>query len=350
MIDILYISITAENADGDFVGRKEVNDDCPSSVSARRFPDRGEKKRGETPQSESHAALAADVKLFLGSILWPFFGQLALDQVAYREIAAAVDHSGRFAENFTDRSLRSFAFTSLYLNADPADAAAFTEQLKSMHGAVRGVGKGEFAGTRFSAMNPDLWRWVAISGLNLGYRGYLELAGGKLDEAEREVVYQTLRSAFAGLELHSAATKLPATSAEFTAIYNQVASSKLADNGFLRSARQSFGNLPVPELVFPKAIHPLVTPLWRAALPLIERPVFACSDAVAHPKMRELLGVRETFASRVEHAVYITALRLAWRHLPKRFTLDPLAYNRFRYEKIRGTYIGAQLESFGVAS
>jgi hypothetical protein len=75
-----------------------------------------------------------------------------------------------------------------------------------------------------------------------------------------------------------------------------------------------------------------------------------CSDANHHPKMRELLGVRWILARRIEYAVYLTALQVAWRRLPRRLTLKPLAYNRFRYEKIRRAYLDAQLESFAAAS
>ncbi|MEC3916811.1 oxygenase MpaB family protein [Nocardia sp. CDC160] len=310
----------------------------------------GSRSRFPVSRENPHAALIEDVRWFGGSLLWPFFGQLALDQVAYREIAAAVDRSGQFAANFTDRGLRSFAFTALYLFADPTDAAAFTAKLKSMHGAVRGRGTGEFADTRYSALNPELWKWVAASGLNLMYKGYLQIAGRDLDATERDIVYQTLRSVLSTLELPSSATTLPATAAELTAYYDEVAATKLADNGFLQQARQHFDHLPVPMLLFPRVIHPAVRPLWRAAIPVFARPAKVCSDANQHPRMRELLGIRWTRANQVEYALYRAVLHLAWRYLPRRLTLDPLAYNRFRYEKIRDTYASAQLDSFAAAS
>lgn len=57
---------------------------------------------------QPHHELAADVRWWMGMPLaFGLFGRLALDQVAYRKVAAAVDASGRFASNFTDRGLNS---------------------------------------------------------------------------------------------------------------------------------------------------------------------------------------------------------------------------------------------------
>ena len=71
---------------------------------------------------QPHAELAADVRWWLGSPLsLGLFGRLALDQVAYRPVAAAVDRSGRFQENFTDRGIRSLTYGMLMLFGDEAD-------------------------------------------------------------------------------------------------------------------------------------------------------------------------------------------------------------------------------------
>jgi hypothetical protein len=41
-----------------------------------------------------------------------------------------------------------------------------------------------------------------------------------------------------------------------------------------------------------------------------------------------------------------TALRTAWRRLPRRLMLEPLAYNRYEYERLRDSYQSLLLESF----
>ncbi|WP_370067694.1 oxygenase MpaB family protein [Mycobacterium sp. MAA66] len=296
--------------------------------------------------SRPHAALAADVRWWLGS---PFslglFGRLALDQVAYRPIAAAVDHSGRFRQNFTDRGVRSFTFGMLMLFGDDSDRRWDTDELKRLHAAVRGAGNGEFEGTRFSALDPELWNWIAVSSLNLFYRGYVAVRGEDLDDEQREAVYQTLRWMLSYLELPSARAKLPETLPDMLSYYDRVAAEKLADNSFLQYADESFDAVPVPELL-PKPVRDLVAPVWNLVVPIALRPPKVLGQRLAHAKMRELLDVRQTGTVRLEYACYLMALRLAWRHLPKRLVLDPLAYNRYRYERLRAAYQSVQLDSF----
>ena len=296
--------------------------------------------------SQSHAELAADVRWWLGSPLsLGLFGRLALDQVAYRPIAAAVDWSGRFQQNFTDRGIRSLAYGMLMLFGDEADRRSDTEELKRLHGGVRGTGNGEFADTRFSALDPELWNWIAVSSLNLFYRGYVAVRGAELDAEQREVVYQTVRWMTSYLELPSARAKLPETLAVMEAYYDRVAEKHLADNAFLQYADDSFDSLPMPALV-PKQMQVLLSPLWSALTPIALRIPKVLGQRHAHPKMRELLDIRSTPVTRLEYALYLKASQLAWRYLPRAVVLDPLAYNRYRYERLRSAYHGVQLDSF----
>jgi uncharacterized protein (DUF2236 family) len=295
---------------------------------------------------QPHAELAADVRWWLGSPLsLGLFGRLALDQVAYRPIAAAVDWSGRFQQNFTDRGIRSLAYGMLMLFGDEADRRSDTEELKRLHGGVRGTGKGEFADTRFSALDPELWNWIAVSSLNLFYRGYVAVRGAELDAEQREVVYQTVRWMTSYLELPSARAKLPETLADMESYYDRVAEECLADNAFLQYADDSFDSLPIPALV-PKQMQVLLSPLWGALTPIALRIPKVLGQRHAHPKMRELLDIRSTPVTRLEYALYLKASQLAWRYLPRAVVLDPLAYNRYRYERLRSAYHGVQLDSF----
>lgn len=296
--------------------------------------------------SRPHAELAADVRWWLGSPLsLGLFGRLALDQVAYRPIAAAVDWSGRFQQNFTDRGIRSLAYGMLMLFGDEAERRSDTEELKRLHGGVRGTGKGEFSDTRFSALDPELWNWIAVSSLNLFYRGYVAVRGAELDAEQREVVYQTVRWMTRYLELPSARAKLPETLADMEAYYDRVAEKHLADNAFLQYADDSFDSLPIPALV-PKQMQVLLSPLWSALTPIALRIPKVLGQRHAHPKMRQLLDIRSTPVTRLEYALYLKASQLAWRYLPRAVVLDPLAYNRYRYERLRSAYHSVQLDSF----
>lgn len=295
--------------------------------------------------SQPHHTLAEDVRWWMGMPLsFGLFGRLALDQVAYREVAAAVDASGRFAENFTDRGLRSYLWGPLMLFGDDADRRATAERLKTLHGQVRGKGRGHFAGERYSALDPALWKWVGTSSLLVFYRGYVATYP-RLGAEERDVVFRTMLW-MSDFELASDAAGAPPTLAEVEAYYDEVAATELADNPFLQWADASFDRLPVPTLAGPRWLHLLITPAWRLITPALSRPARICAEAAAHPRMRQLLGVRWTAAREREFRCYAAVLRAARRRLPKWALLDPVAYNRYRYERLRSAYSRTGLDSF----
>ncbi|WP_019697506.1 oxygenase MpaB family protein, partial [Mycobacterium avium] len=250
-----------------------------TSRISRRGNDSAATALAEPDQPDAHRALAEDVRWFAGSPLAAAFGRLALDQVAHREIAAAVDRSGRFADNFTDRGIRSAAFTALAAFGDSSDVEASRADLKRLHRDVRGTGKGAFSDTRYSALDPELWTWVAVSGLNLLYQAYLRVCGHRLSTDEKEVVYQTLRRELQFLELPSKQGKLPATLDEMLDYYDTVAAKHLADNEFLQFASRSFVAPPVPGLL-PRQLRPVLRLVWPVLTSLAARPVVVCSAAV----------------------------------------------------------------------
>lgn len=299
--------------------------------------------------SQPHHELAADVRWWMGMPLaFGLFGRLALDQVAYREVAAAVDASGRFAENFTNRGIRSYLWGPLMLFGDEGDRHATIDRLKRMHGEVRGRGRGDFDGERYSALDPDLWKWVGTSSALVFYTGYVTTYGARLSAEEREVVYRTVLS-MSDAGLPSERSEPPRTVAEMTAYYDEVAATKLAPNSFLEWANDSFSALPVPTLVGPRWLHRVITPLWRALTPALSRPARICGEGAAHPRMRELLGVTWTPAKQRELQCYLAVLRWSRRALPACLLLEPLAYNRHRYERLRAAYARPQLTSFAPA-
>ena len=296
--------------------------------------------------SQPHHKLAADVRWWMGMpVAFGLFGRLALDQVAYREVAAAVDASGRFEENFTNRGIRSYLWGPLMLFGDDADRREVADRLKAMHGAVKGRGRGDFEGERYSALNPALWKWVGTSSALIFYTGYIATYGSKLDSEQREVVYQAVL-AMTDFGLASEAADVPATVAEMETYYNEVCATKLADNEFLRWANARFDSLPVPTLIGPRWLHLLVTPAWRLVTPALSRPARICGEQAAHPKMQALLGVRNTRRRRLEYRIYTALIRGMRRRLPAFLLLEPMAYNRYRYERLRAAYAKPQLTSF----
>lgn len=219
-------------------------------------------------------------------------------------------------------------------------------ELKVMHAQVRGTGKGCFDGERYSALDPELWKWVGTSSANVFYAGYLAIYGRDFDDAQRETVWRTIRTLL-DLSLSSGRADVPHSVSELQAYYDEVAATKLAANPFLEWAAGEFEKLPVPGFVRSRWVRLVVTPGWRLLLvPLTARISRVCAQQAAHPKMLELLDRTPTRVHNAEFAAYRIAVRNARRRMPKWLMLEPLAYNRYRYEELREAHSRHQLSSF----
>ncbi|RAV10660.1 DUF2236 domain-containing protein [Mycolicibacterium sp. GF69] len=281
-----------------------------------------------------------------GSALGGFFGAAAFDEVALVPVAAAVDKTGRFEANFADRGVRSGFSAFLAIWGDPYDRAAEGERLKAMHRQVRGKGDGEFADVRYSALNPRLWNWIAVSGLFLVLNSFTPGTGITMTPAEQEAAYQQLLEAFRSLELPGHNAKLPATYDEAVKYYDSMVETELADNVFLRRVTDGLTRLPLPTLMIPPALRLALTPPWLLIRPVAGRVVKICSFGVLHPGVRELTGFRWEGRHQREFEVYTRVLQLAWRVLPDKVRLIPLARNRLEYEKLVRFHRSVALESF----
>ncbi|MFB1295824.1 oxygenase MpaB family protein [Mycobacterium sp. pW049] len=281
-----------------------------------------------------------------GSVLGGFFGAAAFDEVALVPVAAAVDKTGRFASNFADRGVRSSFSALLAIWGDATDRAAEGERLKTMHRDVRGRGTGDFADVRYSALDPQLWNWIAVSGLFLVLNSFTPCTGITMTDQEREVAYQQLLGGFRSLELPGKNAKLPATYTEAAAYYESMVESGLASNPFLRTVTDNLTKLPLPTLVLPPLMRLALTPGWLALRPLAGRVVTVCSFGILHPGIRDMTGFRWEPRHDREFALYTRLLQVAWRTLPDRVLLIPLARNRIEYEKLVRLHRSVALDSF----
>ena len=281
-----------------------------------------------------------------GSVLGGFFGAAAFDEVALVPVAAAVDKTGRFANNVADRGVRSGFSALLAIWGDATDRAAEGERLKTMHREVRGRGTGDFADVRYSALDPQLWNWIAMSGLFVVLKSFTPCTGITMTDDEQEVAYQQLLESFRSLELPGKNAKLPATYAEATAYYESMVESGLASNPFLRGVTENLTKLPLPTLVLPPMLRLALTPGWMAVRPLAGRVVTVCSFGILHPGIREMTGFRWEPRHDREFALYTRVLQLAWRTLPDRILLIPLARNRIEYEKLVRLHRSVALDTF----
>ncbi|KWX67892.1 oxygenase MpaB family protein [Mycobacterium sp. NAZ190054] len=303
-------------------------------------------------QSEQHTSghvrpkVMYEFRKHSGSVLGGLFGAAAFDEVALVPVAAAVDKTGRFAANFADRGVRSGFSALLAIWGDATDRAAEGERLKRMHRDVRGRGTGEFADVRYSALDPRLWNWIAVSGLFVVLNSFTPCTGITLTDDEREAAYQQLLEGFRSLELPGKNAKLPATCAEAEQYYESMVAGELASNPFLRQVTENLTRLPLPTLVLPPALRLALTPGWLALRPLAGRVLTVCSFGILHPGIREMTGFKWDARHDREFALYTRLLQLAWRTLPDRILLIPLARNRIEYEKLVRLHRSVALDSF----
>ncbi|HYJ57241.1 MAG TPA: oxygenase MpaB family protein [Mycobacterium sp.] len=300
----------------------------------------------ETPQPKVRPKVIHEFRKHSGSVLGGFFGAAAFDEVALVPVAAAVDKTGRFESNFADRGVRSGFSTFLAIWGDAADRAAEGERLKTLHRDVHGRGTGDFADVRYSALDPKLWNWIAVSGLMLVLNSFTPCTGITMSDDERGVAYQQLLESFRALELPGKNAKLPATYDDAAEYYDAMVRDELAANPFLRRVTENLTRLPLPTLVLPPAIRLALTPPWLVLRPLAGRVVKVCSFGILHPGVRELTGFQWQARHDREFEFYSRLLQLAWRTLPDRVLLIPLARNRIEYEKLVRLHRSVALESF----
>jgi uncharacterized protein (DUF2236 family) len=302
--------------------------------------------------SARHPAPAVRKKVLLefrrhsGSLLTGFFAASAFDEVALVPVAAAVDKTGRFDANFADRGLRGGLSTLLAIWGDATDRAAEGERLKLKHRDVRGHGSGDFADVRYSALDPQLWNWIAVSAMVLILNTFTPCTGVTMSATEREAAYQQLLDSFRTLELPGKSAKLPATYTELNEYYDAMVRTELESNPFLRRVTTNLTRLPLPTLFLPPLLRRSLAPLWSVLQPVSGHVLGVCSFGILHPAIRELTGFQWRPRHDREFELYCRLIQLAWRVLPDRMLLVPLARNRIEYEKLVRLHRSVALESF----
>lgn len=278
----------------------------------------------------------------LGSPLVGVFGGVLFDEVALMPVAASVDRTGRFRENFTDRGIRSGLSALSLLSGNRQQRADTAQWLKEQHRDVRGTGVGEYEGIRYSALDPELWIWIAASAMNATLESFPYCTGYTMTPPEREAAYQYQRHLFKDLELPSAKGKFPETYAAFVEYYDDMVENRLQSNGFLREQFAGLMRLPLPTLLLPAAIRPALLPLWLAIRPIAGRVIQVCSAKAMHPEIREMIGFRLKPRHNVEFALYTRLLQLVWRATPDRLLVEPMLYNNIRIDTARSRLDGSR--------
>lgn len=166
---------------------------------------------------------------------------------------------------------------------DAEDREAEGRRLQTMHRDVRGHGKDDFAEVRYSALNPQLWNWIAISGIFVVLHSFTPATGITMNAAEQEAAYAQLLKAFRSIELPGASAKLPETYAEAAGYYDEVVEKHLRGNEFLSRVTDGLTRLPLPTLLLPGPVRLALTPPWLAVRPIAGRVIKVCSFGIMHP-------------------------------------------------------------------
>lgn len=275
-----------------------------------------------------------DFRMHIGSPLAALFPGAAFDEVALVPVAAAVDATGRFADNFTDRGVRSGLSMVGTLFGDADQRAEAAEWLKQMHRDVHGEGVGDYQGVRYSALSPRLWIWIAMSGIRLVMATFPLCTGHRPTPTESEAMYQYLRHLFENLELPSADGKLPLTWLDFEKRYDDFARTELQPNRFMRENYANLSKLPLPTVLVPWPVRLALTPGWLAFRGAWGHLIKVCSTNAMHPVVAQASGYRLTWRHDVEFKVIRSGLAILWRLLPAVLRTDPLTYERMRLEEM----------------
>jgi uncharacterized protein (DUF2236 family) len=121
---------------------------------------------------------------------------------------------------------------------------------------------------------------------------------------------------------------------------------ELQANPFLQRVTADLTRLPLPTLLLPASLRRVLGPPWLVLRPVAGRVVKVCSFGIMHPRIRDMTGFRWDARHDREFEFYCRLLQLAWRVLPDRWLLIPLARNRIEYERLVRLHRSVALDSF----
>jgi len=283
--------------------------------------------------------LPEDIRWATGATLLGLFSVALFDQAALPEVSFALDKTGRIRNDPFGRAGRTAASHQLIAWGHGEDRLAEAERLKSLHRVVRGATKD---GQPYSAFTPDLWRFIQASSIMMIHNGVEVLIGRSLSPEEDRAFYDYMLTELEPLELGPGA-QLPTEWAEFVDWYEQM-TNRLEPTQTLHVALDQMRRAPTPDFL-PAPIHPL----WPVARPVLGHVLLVLGTGAMHPRARGALQLKWGRAERAQFTLLSRGIGIAYRHLPKRATLSPLAYNRWRYEQLIHQYRSVGLESFASA-
>jgi uncharacterized protein (DUF2236 family) len=275
----------------------------------------------ESPRTGHQQRAVAAEPFGPGSLLWELAGDhrgnlvLLMPTLMQAMHPVIGDALTRIPVTTTDpwgRRTRSLDSIRLWVYGG-AGALAEGRRLVELHRPVRGR---DVDGREYSALNPEVWTWVVLSGY-LGFLTQCRVFGEPLGPADERRLYaemQNLARILGVRERH-----IPPTVAGFWAYYDTMVATRLVNHPYVHRVLAVTRRPPPP----PGLPGPLA-PVWRALAPAFGRPAVWLVHGTFPPEVRGILEV--PWSPRDERVFHLVGQ--AVRHLAR------IAPERLRYARM----------------
>ncbi|MFL6088634.1 MAG: oxygenase MpaB family protein [Aeromicrobium sp.] len=278
---------------------------------------------------------------FGGTVFLALFAPALYDQAMDPEISAALEATGRIANNPWERAGRTAASDQLVFIGDDEERIGESERLKRMHRDVKGISPD---GVRYSALNPETWNWIMYSTMFMHIDAFCALTGNQLTDEDAQAIWDFGLSKLDHLQLPGR-SRLLEDYTEARVYYRTFAAERLQPTP---TSEAAVGHTLAPPR--PDFVPWLAEPAWSVVAPMAGHVTAVLGFGIMDPAVRQHLPFRWTKRHDLEFTALSTAARLGYRYLPRLLTETPLARNRRQYRRLTQQYQDAGLSSFAPSS
>lgn len=233
-------------------------------------------------------------------------------------------YSAAFQGDSGGRAIRSID-SVLRWTYGGTEAVTEGDRVRAMHKPI--TMKSEATGKQISALNPEAYQWVIVTGYLVNALGGRLLIGREFTAAEKaELVRDNRRLARL---LHVPMRGYPETDQQMTEYFEAMIDTLQATP----QAMQLMDDLITGQLELgpsvPRVLYPLIRALLRPAMRLNYLSIVGLLD----PRLRAKLGVDWSAAEERQLQRIYRGIRIAYRVLPDRLTYFPLAYHARKHHQ-----------------
>lgn len=272
---------------------------------------------------------------------WTFliFEGAAFMMQAMHPVIAEV--TGRYSASFQGdpggRAIRSIDSVLRWTYGGTA-AVAEGNRVRSMHKPM--TMKSAETGKQISALNPEAYQWVIVTGYVVNALGGRLLIGREFTDAEKAELLRDNRR-LARL-LHVPMRGYPQTDQEMIDYFESMVDTLQATPQALMLMNDLVaGQVELPPSV-PKLLHPLLQAVLRPALRFNYLSIVGLLD----PRLRDKLGVSWSAEEERQLTRIYKMIRIAYKVLPDRLTYFPLAYHARKHHECLEKMAERQKKSF----